>query len=32
MIGLYSINLRIMGRATTSILGEETVYSFLKTT
>ena len=30
MIGLYSINLRIMGRATTSILGEETVYSFFE--
>ena len=31
MIGLYSINLRIMGRATTSILGLETVYSFFET-
>lgn len=31
MIGLYSINLRIMGRATTSILGEETVYTFFET-
>ena len=30
MIGLYSINLRIMGRATTSILGEETVYTFFE--
>lgn len=30
MIGLYSINLRIMGRATTSILGEGTVYSFFE--
>lgn len=30
MIGLYSINLRIMGRATTSILGEDTVYTFFE--
>ena len=30
MIGLYSINLRIMGRATTTILGEETVNSFFE--
>lgn len=30
MIGLYSINLRIMGRATTSILGKETVYTFFE--
>lgn len=30
MIGLYSINLRIMGRAATSILGEETVYTFFE--
>ncbi|MEE0511666.1 MAG: ABC transporter permease [Peptococcaceae bacterium] len=30
MIGLYSINLRIMGRATTSILGENTVYTFFE--
>lgn len=30
MIGLYSVNLRIMGRATTSILGEETVYTFFE--
>ena len=27
MIGLYSVNLRIMGRATTSILGMNTVYT-----
>lgn len=31
MIGLYSINLRIMGRATTSILGMDTVYTFFET-
>lgn len=30
MIGLYSVNLRIMGRATTSILGEETIYTFFE--
>ena len=30
MIGLYSINLRIMGRATTSILGLDTVYTFFE--
>lgn len=30
MIGLYSINLRIMGRATTSILGMDTVYTFFE--
>lgn len=29
MIGLYSVNLRIMGRATTSILGLDTVYTYL---
>ena len=30
MIGLYSVNLRIMGRATTSILGMDTVYTFFE--
>lgn len=30
MIGLYSVNLRIMGRATTSILGLDTVYTFFE--
>lgn len=28
MIALYSINLRVMGQATLSLLGEKTVYSF----
>lgn len=28
MIGLYSVNLRIMGQATVSILGMDTVYTF----
>lgn len=30
MIGLYSVNLRIMGRATTSILGMDTIYTFFE--
>ncbi|MDO4280084.1 MAG: ABC transporter permease [Peptococcaceae bacterium] len=30
MIGLYSVNLRIMGKATVSILGQNTVYSFFE--
>ena len=30
MIGLYSVNLRIMGRATTSILGLDTVYTYFE--